>query len=167
MKSGLTPLETRFCVEYVVDYQGGPALVRAGSTATYPDQQAYEMLRKPHIAREIERLIAGQNEKAAVNKQWIMNELVALYQGAKLAAEGVGTGKPNATERATALRALEKLGMHVDVNAFRAQLGLGNPDGSPLDLSGLDDEDLDVLERVLAKAALAGGGSSGEGETLQ
>lgn len=158
----LTPLESRFCHEYCVDYQAGPALKRAGSKAKFADQQAYEMLRKPHIAAEIQRIIAGQNEKAHINKQWIMNELALQYRAASAAA-AVG----NTAERRIAVQCLEKLGQHVDVNAFRAQIGLGNPDGSEMDLSGLTDEQLDQLEKLLEIAALAEPSEGGKGETIQ
>lgn len=159
---GLTPLEERFCAEYVVDFDGTAALKRAGSSAKWLSQQAYEMLRKPHIATRIQELIVGQNEKALVNKQWVMNELVLVYRSAMA---GATAGKGNSAERATALRALEKLGQHVDVNAFRAQVGIGNPDGSAFDLSGLSDGELDNLESILSKVALSGGDSSGESPT--
>ena len=160
---GLTPLEERFCAEYVVDFNGTEALKRAGSSAKWVAQQAYEMLRKPHIAQRIQALIVGQNEKALVNKQWVMNELVLVYRSAMA---GANVGKGNSAERATALRALEKLGQHVDVNAFRQQIGLGNPDGSAFDLSGLNDDELDSLETILSKVALTGGDSSGESPTI-
>lgn len=161
---GLTDLELRFCFEYVVDFKGGPALRRAGSTAEYVDQQAYEMLRKPHIVAKIEALIAQANERSTVDKDWLKTELVLLYRSALSAADVYDDkGKritTNPAERATALRTLEKIGQHVDVNAFRAQIGLGNADGSNFDFSGLSDEMLEQLETILSAAALAAGGPS-------
>lgn len=159
----LTPLESRFVAEYLVDLQAGPALKRAGSTAQYVDQQAYEMLGKPHIAAEIQKRVATLNEKAAVNRDWVLNELALCYRAASAAA-GTGTKRVVAEAR-LALSTLEVIGKHVDVNAFRLQLGVGNPDGSAFDYSGLADEELDQLEALLTKAALSGGSESGEGET--
>lgn len=166
LNDGLTPLESRFCHEYCVDYLGGPALKRAGSKAKFADQQASEMLRKPHIATEINRIIAKQNEKVGVNKTWLMTELVLQYRAAAAAASA-----GNTAERRLALQALEKIGQHVDVNAFRQQLGIGNPDGTPFNYDALNDEELDDLERLLVKAAKAspdsGGFTSESGETIQ
>lgn len=155
-KRALTPLERRFVAEYCTDFRGGPALARAGSTAKYPDQQAYEMLRKPHVAEAVERQIAGLNERAFVNKQWVLNRLVTEYGRSSEAAEN-GKGKGATAERGHALRALEKIGQHVDVNAFRQQVGLGNPDGSNFDYSALSLEELHALESLLVKASLGGG----------
>lgn len=160
LKSGLTALEERFVAEYCVDFIGSAALRRAGSQARYIDQQAYEMLRKPHIVEAISAQVAKTNEKAIVNKQWIMTELVLQYRAASAAAAA-----GNTAERRVALQALEKLGQHVDVNAFRQQIGVGNLDGSNFDFSGLNDDELDDLERLISKAALTSGGSGGEGET--
>lgn len=161
----MTPLEQRFCHEYVVDFIAYKAIQRAGSQAKNLHIAATEMKRKPHVAAYISNLIAQQNEKAAVNKQWIMTELVLVYRTAMAAADTAKGSNP--AERANALRALDKLGAHVDVNAFRQQIGLGNPDGSTLDLSGLSDEKLNLLESILSEAALSSGGASGEGETIQ
>lgn len=161
MKCGLTALESRFCAEYVIDFLGGPALRRAGSQAQFADQQAHEMLQKLHIIAEIERLIAAKNERSAVDAAWVKAELVILYQGAKAAAGG------NPTERATALRILEKIGQHVDVNAFRAQIGLGTPNGEEFNYDALSDERLALLIDLLSEAAgaVTGGGEGRDGET--
>lgn len=45
------------------------------------------------------------------------------------------------------IRALELVGKHIDVQAFRNQVGVGNPDGTPLD-SMSDDELKDEIARL-------------------
>lgn len=170
---GCTPLEERFCHEFLEDGKAGPALKRAGSTARNLNQQAHEMKQRPHVAERIAQLMAIQNEKTAVDAIWVQNELVMLYRNARNAADPPrtvrqkGPVKTNEAARSTALRALEKIGSLVTVNAFRHQVGLSNPDGSNLDLTGLSDADLDQLETLLSKAALSGGDSSGEEPTIQ
>lgn len=162
-KRELTPLESAFVLEYLKDFVGGYALVRAGSSAKYPDQQASEMLRKPHIADAVARAMTRRNEALEVNAKWVLTELVIQYRAA---AVGAGTGTAsNSAERSNALRALDKIGQHVDVGAFRAQIGIGNPDGTNFDFSGLEDDELSNLERILAKAAISGGDSSGDSAT--
>lgn len=154
-----TGLELRFIDEFLITPGSATAAMkRAGSTTKYPEQQASEYLKKPHIAREIQRRFALQSEKHAVDKTWLITELVLQYNAAKAAAAIT----QSTSERRLAVTCLEKIGMHVDVNAFRQQIGLSNPDGSNLNLSGLSDADLDSLETLLAKAAIAGGYSSGE-----
>lgn len=172
-KAGLTILEQKFVAEYMVDGIAGKALVRAGSRAKHPDQQAYEMLRKPHIAAEIEKRIAGLNEKTAMNAQWVLNELGLLYQFHKAGFLAPGeNGKRNLAAGKEARVVLEKIGDHVNVNAFRKQLGVGNPDGTPFNYEALSDDELDALESLLRKAALGEGSEAdlaglagGAGET--
>lgn len=162
--NGLTPLEDLFIAEYMVDFCAGKALVRAGSGAKYPDQQAYEMLHKPHIAAEIEKRIAARSEKAAINAQWVLNELAILYSATKTAAlTPDDRGRRDRAAIREARQTLELMGKHVNVNAFRSQLGIGNPDGSEFDLSGLSDEQLDQLETLLSAIALTGGDTGREG----
>jgi hypothetical protein len=163
----LTDLESRFIAEYLVDLQAGPALRRAGSKAQYPDQQAYEMLGKPHVAAEVQKRLAALNEKCEVNRTWVLTELALQYRAAHAAAQAVKEGKRNTAEARLALATLEVIGKHVNVGAFRTQIGLGNPDGSDFDFSGLSDDKLAQLEELLTEAALARGGPSGEGPTLQ
>jgi len=163
----LTDLETRFVAEYLVDMMAGPALRRAGSTTKFPDQQASEMLRKPHIAAEVQKRIAAANEKCEVNRTWVLTELALQYRAASTAASAPQPGgKRNVAEARLALSALEVIGKHVDVNAFRQQIGIGNPDGTAFDYAGLNDDELDQLENLLSKAALSSGDPGGEGPTL-
>lgn len=175
MKTGLTPLEARFCAEYIVDFVASYALKRAGSKAKYLDQQASEMMKKPHILAEIERRLVERNqaaiERGGVNRQWVLIRLVMEYERASAAANDPA-GQSRSTDRGHALKALDKIGQHVDVNAFRQQIGLGNPDGSNFDYSALSDEELHDLERILSKAALGtdpdlAGAPGGAGSTLQ
>jgi phage terminase small subunit len=164
-----TDLESRFIAEYLVDLRAGPALRRAGSKAQYPDQQAYEMLGKPHIAAEVQKRVAAMNEKCEVNRSWVLTELALQYRAADTAARAPTGGKRNVAEARLALSALEVIGKHVDVNAFRNQIGIGNPDGSAFNYDALDERELDDLERLLLKAATgeadARGLEGGEGPT--
>lgn len=161
----LTHLEELFVAEYMVDLNATAALVRAGSTTKYPAQQASEMLRKPHIAREIERRIAGRSEKASINAQWVLNELGFLYAAARAGVTPHPGGKVDRGAIREARATLEIIGKHVNVNAFRSQLGIGNPDGTAFDYSGLTDDQLDQLEALLAIVTVGGGSESREGET--
>lgn len=142
----LTPLEERFCQEYIIDFVGAYALGRAGSSASPENrkQQAYEMLRKPKIVERITQLMAARSEKAQVDSAWVLAELVKQYRLADMALE-----------RKTALSALKDIGQHVDVNAFRVQVGVGNPDGTAFNYDALSDDEQDILERLLVKAAAA------------
>lgn len=126
------------------------------------------MKQRPHVAERIAQLVAIQTEKISVDRQWVETELVMLYRNARNAADPTRPGgKTNEAARSTALRALRDIGELATVNAFRKQVGLSNPDGSNIDLTGLSDADLNTIEAILERAALAGGDTSGESETIQ
>lgn len=162
-KRPLTGREAAFVRHYCSHWTGKRAVIEAGYRTKYPDQYASELIRKPHIANEIAKHTLKQSEALDVSAKWVLTKLVDQYNKAAKAADP-SDDKSWPAERGHALRALEKIGQHVDVNAFRQQIGLGNPDGSNFNYSALSDDELDTLERILSKAAVAGGTESREGE---
>lgn len=158
----LTEREKRFVDEYLIDLNAKEAVLRAGYQSAYPRQQGYEMLQKPKIVEAITRAQAKRARRTRIDQTVVLVEAFRQY---KLAADSAGRGKESRpAERAQALKALEMVGRHVDVMAFRNQIGVGNLDGSNFDFSGLNDAELADLERLLAKAATSEQGSGGDSE---
>jgi phage terminase small subunit len=152
--SGLTPRERMFIAEYPVDWNATQAAIRAGYSAKSAKHIGHELTRKPKISEAIIGILAKREAKAAIDARWVLARLVDVEAEAANVAEGKDPAGKSAA-RLHRLRALELIGKHVDVNAFRTQLGISGPDGSPLwDLSRLDDEELDIFERLLAKISV-------------
>jgi len=61
-KKGLTPKQSLFCKEFIVDLNATQAAIRAGYSEKTAAQMGFENLRKPNIRNEIERLMR-QREK--------------------------------------------------------------------------------------------------------
>lgn len=88
----LTPKENRFVHEYLVDFNGIQAFVRAGyksksrSAIANRASRAYELLHKPHIARVIEKRKAELLEKIDVETIQMLREAkrLSLSDPAKL-----------------------------------------------------------------------------------
>lgn len=152
--SGFTARERLFVAEYPVDWNATQAAIRAGYSVKSASDIGHELTRKPKIIDAITAYLAKRTDKAEVNAKWVLARLVDVEaEAASVAADKDATGK--AAARLHRLRALELIGKHVDVNAFRTQFGLSGPDGSPLwDLSRLTDEELDTFERLLAKISV-------------
>lgn len=145
---GLTDKERLYIAEIQIDWNGTQAAIRAGYSPKSASDIASELNRKPHIVDAIVASMAKRAEKAQIDAQWVLIRLVATER--QIAARGK---KANPLHR---LRALELIGKHVDVNAFRTQFGVGNPDGTPIDAGGwdfaaLDDEEFETLGRLLRK----------------
>ena len=111
----LTPKQQRFAEEYLVDMNATQAAIRAG----YSERTAYrtgcDNLKKPHIRVLIERGMEARSEKTGIDAQWVLDELEKQY--GKCDEEG---------DRRTAVAALEKIGKHVDVEAFKEKREIEN-----------------------------------------
>ncbi len=144
---GFTELENNFVNEYVIDMDATNAYIRAGYNSKYPSQDAYQLRRKPKIANAIASCMVRRNEELGIDAKFVLIETTYQYR------EAAGRASADPRERSHALKALEMLGKHVDVQAFRHQVGLGNPDGTNYDFTRLSFEQLDQLERLLSIAA--------------
>lgn len=71
----VTDKQARFIEEYPVDFNGTAAAIRAGYSEKTAAQQAYENLRKPHIARAIEQRIKHLSAQAGWDAQRVLVEL--------------------------------------------------------------------------------------------
>jgi hypothetical protein len=158
---GLTPKQLRFVEEYLVDMNATNAAKRAGYSEASACNQGYENLRKPAIVDAISAVMATRSERTTVNRSWVLAQLVDAHRVSKV--------KDNAAFLASRLKALELIGRHVDVRAFRAGLGFAGggeeDDGRELwDLSRLSDDpapkewtelsEFELFERLLAKISI-------------
>lgn len=72
----LNPKQQRFCEEYILDFNGAQAAIRAGYSAVTAKEMAYENLRKPHIASHIEELCDELVAQTRVKKHVILQKLM-------------------------------------------------------------------------------------------
>lgn len=71
----LLPRQKLFCEEYVKDWNGKQAAIRAGYSVMAAAEQAHENLQKPHIASYIERLCDELLEQTGVKTHVIVDRL--------------------------------------------------------------------------------------------
>lgn len=181
----LTPLQERFCLEYIKDLNATAAARRAGSKSKDPRSVGAQWLGKPHIQARIAQLKAERAEELKIDAAWVLRRLVeevqadisdildagghvlpvcdwpdvwrrGLVQGFKAEEIFVGKGKTRMktgrmleVKISDRLRRLELIGKHIDVNAFREQLGVGGPDGGPVEVEDVRAE----LSRRIARIA--------------
>jgi len=67
----LTDLQERFCLEYVIDFNGTQAVLRAGSVSKYPEAVARQMLQKSTVRARI-----GELQLAAASRLEISQDKV-------------------------------------------------------------------------------------------
>jgi phage terminase small subunit len=78
-KSGLTPKQERFIEEYLVDFNGTKAAIRAGyKPGKSAEVQAYQNLRKPQIAQAIEKRRAKLAKAAELTAASVLKDLKSV-----------------------------------------------------------------------------------------
>lgn len=121
----------RFCQEYVVDYNGTQAAIRAGFKEKSARQQAARMLTNANILSRVRELQHEQVERLAVTQDYVVLQLLDTYQKCLEETpvmkfdpdlgEMVETGKYQFDSRG-ALRALELLGKHLGMYNDKLQV---------------------------------------------
>lgn len=107
MAKKLTPKQQRFCEEYLIDLNATQAAIRSGYSKHTAQRIGSENLSKPLISDEISRLKSERSENTKIGAAWVLEELVDIHVAQKLEAPQ------------HALRSLELIGKHVDVQAFK------------------------------------------------
>ena len=74
----LTARQFAFCREYLQDYIGGRAAVRAGYSRKGADQTASALLRNPKVAKELARLAVRVKKKAELTAVDLLNSVTAV-----------------------------------------------------------------------------------------
>jgi len=80
MSDDLTPRERRFCEEYLVDLSQTHAAIRAGYSKNGARQTGYNLMRRPLVCEEINRLMAARAERVKVTADEVLAELVAVMR---------------------------------------------------------------------------------------
>lgn len=160
----LTAKQQRFVVEYLVDLNATQAAIRAGYAAARAREQAYQLMKRPEIKAAIERAMEERSKRLQVDADYVLQRLTEIDQldladifdldGKLLPVRqwpliwrqmvkevDMKTGKVKFHDK---LRALELIGKHVNVNAFREQV---NHTGN-INFTDMTDEE---LERQIAR----------------
>lgn len=74
----LTPKQQAFVAEYVVDFNGAQAAIRAGYSEKTAAQIAHELLQKPDVAAAVDAEKAERVERVHVSQDDVIRELAAV-----------------------------------------------------------------------------------------
>lgn len=148
----ITPKQERFCQEYIVDYNGAQAAVRAGYAANSARKTASRLLTNADILARVRELQREQTARLALTQDYVLQQLVDTYRCCREPepvlvydpdADGMVESGKYQFDSKGALRALELIGKHLgmyqdklklDAKLDTGQLGkvleqLGAPDG--------------------------------------
>lgn len=121
----------RFCQEYIIDYNGTQAAIRAGFKETSARQQATRLLSNASILARVRELQKEQVERLAVSQDYVVLQLLETYQRCLEETPVLKfdpcTGRMEETgkyqfDSKGALRALELLGKHLGMYNDKLQV---------------------------------------------
>lgn len=128
--AGLTPKQQRFIEEYLVDLSAAGAVRRAGYKVRRPDQQGYELLRKPEIALAIGQMRQRLSERTQRTAADVLADIERVKADAMQQVKDHDTGTLSMLDHKAALKALELEGKHRGI--FDERMRLLGPDGGPV-----------------------------------
>ncbi|MCM1115619.1 MAG: terminase small subunit [Clostridium sp.] len=70
----------KFCQEYVVDYNGTRAAIRAGYSEKTAAVQASRLLKDPNVIRKIKEHQKQQVEESCISEEWVIKSLLEIYE---------------------------------------------------------------------------------------
>lgn len=94
--------EERFCLEYVIDYNGTQAAIRAGYKEEDAANRAYRLTRKAEIAARVRELEKELADRLGLSQEQVVLQLKKQYDECQ--AE---------KDHKNALKALELMGKHL------------------------------------------------------
>lgn len=123
----LSPRQRLFCNEYVVDFEGKAAAIRAGYAITYAEKQASNLLRKtPGIAEYIDYLSMSKTAKiTAVTPDYVIQGVVGIIN-------------KDTAKDSDKLRGFELLARHLGMLTDRTEIT--GKDGRAIELREVSEE---------------------------
>ena len=73
--TGLTPKQTRFVQEYLLDLNATQAAIRAGYSVKTAGSVGHEILKKPEIQAAIHAAMKARSERTEIDADWVLKRL--------------------------------------------------------------------------------------------
>ncbi len=149
----MTPKQEAFAREYLIDLNATQAAIRAGYSRGTAKEQGCVLLTNPNVAQFVADGIAERAAQTGIDARWVLEQAVEVYRAAR-----------DDDKLSEALRALEHIGKHVDVGAFRERIEHTGKDGGAIQLEQVTN-DADAFTRSIAGIAARTGAGSGDSQT--
>lgn len=131
--AGLTPKQERFVSEYLLDLNATQAAIRAGYSERTANEQGARLLAKVSVAAAIAEAQAARSERTKIDADYVLRQAVKLHERCMQEVVPLTDRKGRQIRdddgnplfvfnAAGAAKALELVGKHVDVQAFREQV---------------------------------------------
>ena len=130
----LTPKQQCFIEEYLIDLNGAESAIRAGYSEKTAKQQASRLLTNVDVAAAVEKAKRERSEATKIDAEWVLHQAVELHRRCMQEVKPALHPKSRRQLKddsgnllftfnaAAANRALELVGKHVDIGAFKDRL---------------------------------------------
>ncbi|WP_085905834.1 terminase small subunit [Kiloniella majae] len=122
LKQQLTERQKRFVEEYLIDFNATQAAIRAGYSPNSVKQSASRTLKNPLVQDAIEHAKSVRSQRLQVDADYVLKGAVELFERCMQrspVADGDGEYK---FQHTGAGKALEIIGRHVSVQAFKEKV---------------------------------------------
>lgn len=134
----LTPKQQRFVEEYLVDLNATQAAVRAGYSEATAKQQGSRLLTNVDVAAAVGKGAEVRSEETKIDAAWVLEKAAELH-----------TKALEEKQLSVAKGALDLIGKHIDVQAFREQM----QHSGRVEYVNMSDEELEarIVARITGK----------------
>lgn len=159
MAGKLNEKQEAFCREYIIDLNATQAAIRAGYSAKTARAIGCKLLTNADIQSRIAELMKERSNRAQIDADWVLTAAKRVYDRCMQdepvidrKGEPVMCTTANGSvaaaytfDAAGANKALDTIGKHVNVNAFKTAIDHSSSDGSMTPIT--------KIERVIIRAA--------------
>lgn len=103
----LTPKQERFVQEYLVDLNATAAAIRAGYSKKTAEVIGYENLRKPNIARAVQKGMEERQKRTEITQDYVIGKLKEITN------KDASDAQDSDLKYSSKIKALELLGKHL------------------------------------------------------
>lgn len=145
----MPPLQLAFANEYIKDFNGSEAVIRAGSTTQYPNRMAYQWLNNPGVRACIDHLMLERTKAMKIDQGYVIEKLIRTVDRAE-----------SDKQHASVLRGLELLAKHLGMFIERQEIT--GKDGEEIKIREVSNEAAAFLSSIAGLAKRAGTSGSTE-----
>ncbi|MFV0468215.1 MAG: terminase small subunit [Dysgonomonas sp.] len=128
----LSHRQEAFCREYLIDMNATKAAVRAGYSLGAAKQQGHRLMSNPHIKEFLVQMMEERNKQTSIDANYVLQQAVQLCERCMQQVRPKTTRGKEVTDQdgnmvyefdaANALKALEMIGRHINVGAFKERV---------------------------------------------
>lgn len=115
----MTLRQRLFCQEYIIDFNGAQAAIRAGYQSDYPEKMAYQNLKLPQVVAHIKQLIEAKNDQVLVKPEFVIRKVMKAIEVAE-----------RENNHTAVLKGCELLARHLGMFIERKEIS--GPNGDPI-----------------------------------